>query len=204
MNSNLILIAGGSGSGKSTVAISLKQTYPERVALVHLDDYYKMVEDVPVRHGLPDWESPESLRFEDLYTDIVSLMNGSQITVRTKSELYNPAYRPTLKNKISQTIVSAPCIILEGYLSLYDARLRAFADDSWFLDMPIELSYLRRGLNKVTVDDEYRDHVLIPGYYEYVVPTRQYAKHVLDVSSLSQEDVLQTITLRLSQMDVLL
>lgn len=47
MNSLIIGIAGGSGSGKSTVAVSLCKKYPDQFALLHVDDYFKKKEDAP-------------------------------------------------------------------------------------------------------------------------------------------------------------
>jgi len=95
----IIGMAGGSGSGKSTVAIALCKKYPEKFALLHLDDYFKKTEEVPKLEGFTNWESPESIRFDDLFKDIKSLSEGREIKVLTKSELYNPNYDRNLKNK---------------------------------------------------------------------------------------------------------
>ena len=191
MRNRLILIAGGSGSGKSTLAVSLHKAYPEAFALLQADDYYKAPEDAP---KLPDgklkWDTPEALRFDDLVRDVQRLLNGTAITILTKSELHNPGYRTALKNKIECTIEPRPVLIMEGYLTLYDVRLRNLASLSIYLDMPIEDSIYRRSSNKFDASAQYLESVLIPAHRLFVEPTRRYADEILAVVRLSEEKTL--------------
>lgn len=193
MRNRLVLIAGGSGSGKSTLALGLYATHPESVALLQADDYYKTAEDAPkLPDGKPNWDTPDALRFDDLLRDAEQLLGGTSITILTKSELYNPGYRASLKNKVECTIEPRRVIILEGYLALYDERLRDLADLCIYLDMPIEDSVHRRSGNKFDASREYIESVLIPVHYQFVEPTEKYADIVIDVAQLSQEEALES------------
>ena len=190
-------IAGGSGSGKSTVAISLCKKYPEKIALIHVDDYFVAKVDAPIHGEFTNWDHPASVRFDDLYADMLSLSAGRSIAVRTKSELYNPDYNPKIKNKIQQIIEPKPITVLEGYLALYDARVRGLLNWKIYLDIPIEESTRRRSANKFTLDQKYYTEVLLPMHRQFVEPTKKYADVVIDVSRLTPQEVLKEIELML-------
>ena len=191
MRNKLILIAGGSGSGKSTLAVNLYKAHSEAFALVQMDDYYKTAGDAPkLSDGTPNWDTPEALRFDDLVVDVERLLNGTQITIFTKSELHNPGYRAALKNKTECMIEPRPIIILEGYLCLYEERLRTLADLSIYLDMPIEESVHRRSSNKFDASRDYLESILIPVHRQFVEPTRQFADEIIEVARLGREELL--------------
>lgn len=190
MKRSLLGIAGGSGCGKSTLAIGLCERYPKTYTLVHLDDYFKRSKDAPkLQDDSPNWDHPDALRFDDLLTDIKALLGGWSIMVRTKSELYHPEYRPELRNRKPYRISPKRIIILEGYLALYDQRIVDLMASSLFLDMPIEQSLKRRSGNKGAAGKEYFENVLVPAHHKFVLPTRERADVVLDVSKRSPLEV---------------
>ena len=194
MRSKLVVIAGGSGAGKSTAAIGLCRRYPKDVALVHLDDYYKEPVEAPrLPDGSVNWDSPNALRFDDLTRELRGLLDGGAVTVLTKSELYNPGYRAKLRNYVRQRLEPRPIIILEGHLTLFDQRIRTLADACIFLEMPIEESVLRRSCNKFTPPAGYFELVLFPAHLRYVEATRCYAHAVIDVATLTDGEVLSRI-----------
>lgn len=172
-------IAGGSGSGKTTVAIYLHTAYPGRIALLHLDDYYKKPEDVPTVGGRRNWDHPDSLMFDELTRDIELLTAGNPVTIMTKSELYNPHYDPRLRNMIQHVVEPADVIIVEGYLAFYDERVRDQMTLKIYLDIPIAESLKRR--KKLLGDQWYLEQVVIPTHEEFVVPTKCYADVVIDI-----------------------
>lgn len=200
MDRLIIGIAGGSGSGKSTVAVSLCRSYPERFALLHVDDYFKKKEAAPILGTYKNWDHPDALRLDDLYSDLKNLKEGKAIRVHTKSELYNPGYEHALKNKIEQLIEPRPVIILEGYLALHDPRVRDLLDLKIYLDMSIEASLKRRSLNKFAADDEYFTKVLLPMHQQFVEPTKNYADMVLDASKLDADEVREAIERKIVQL----
>lgn len=189
----LVGIAGGSGSGKSTLAVALCKSHPNQYALVHLDDYFKKQADVPKLHGLINWESPDAIRYDDLYRDLLLLADSRSITVRTKSELYHPSYDHDAGNKIEQIIEPKPIILVEGYMALYDSRIRELFDLKIFLDMDLWRSSQRRSSNKWPIDKEYFEKLLAPFHKELVEPTKCYADLVIDVTTKSAEEVVDIV-----------
>jgi len=189
----VIGIAGGSGSGKSTVAVALCKKYPNSITLLQVDDYFKNKEQVPVLNGKPNWEHPDALRLNDLYHDIMLLRGGYSVTLLTKSELYNPNFDTTLQNKIEYTIQPKPILIVEGFFTLWDAAIRSVIDYGIYLDIPIEESIKRRSANKFKPSAEYIDTVLIPMHNQFIAPTRNYADLVVDTAHTDCDGVLQEI-----------
>lgn len=183
-------IAGGSGAGKSTLCVNLCRKYPEKFCIMHLDDYFKKEEYVPMLDGFKNYDHPDALRFDDFLSDLSKLKSGEAIKLRSRGQLYNPEYGKSVKNKIEVEILPKPIILAEGYLVLYDERIRNLMDSKIFLDLPIEESLKRRvTAGKGTYDGEYYLKVLIPMHKEYVEPTRLFADKSIDVSNLSREEV---------------
>ncbi len=185
MDVSFIGIAGGSGSGKSTLCFGLWDKYPDKIAIVHLDDYFRKREEFPLMGGMPNADHPNVIRFDDFLKDLETLRAGQAIKVKTKSERLNPRYKEI--GKIEVEIQPKPIILAEGYLALWDKRVRNLFATSLFLDMPHEARYARRAHFK---DSEYEKKVLIPMHGEHVEPTKQYAKHIIDVATLSKAEVL--------------
>lgn len=189
----IIGIAGGSGSGKSTLAVGLCRAHPEQYALIHLDDYFKKKAEVSLYNGMTNWEDPASIRFDDLCNDIADLKAGKAITILTKSEWYHPDYDAQSNNKKEQRIDPKPTIIIEGYLALYNEKLRNMMDKTIYLDIPIEISGNRRSGNKVAIDETYYHEVLLPMHARYVAPTRAYADLVIAVATMHPDDVQRQV-----------
>ena len=186
----VIGIAGGTGSGKTTLAISLYKKNPVERALLHLDDYFKKAPEVPILHGFTNWEDPTSIKFDDLYQDINSLLHWQTITVNTKSELFNPNYHHKNLNKIPYVVVPKPMIIVEGFLILYEPKVRELLNIKIFLEAKLIESSQRRSANKDVVTEQYLHHVLEPMYKQTVEPTKQYADLIIDTTRYGTEDVL--------------
>ncbi len=186
-------VTGGSGSGKSTVAISLCRKYPEKIVLIHIDDYFVKSERAPRLGEFVNWDHPDAIRFDDLYKDLTSLRDGQKVTILTKSELYNPSFDHGLRNKIEYTVEPKPIILLEGYLVLYDKRIRDLVDLKIYLDMPIEQSTKRRSSNKFLLQQDYYNRVLMPMYEKYVLPTKGFADFIVDVSNKKPDEILALV-----------
>ena len=189
----IIGIAGGSGSGKSTLCVSLCKNHPDKCALLHVDDYFKKTEEAPEFNGFKNWDHPDSLRFDDIYRDLVSLREGREVTIRTKGELYNPEFQHELKNKKEVVISPKPIIILDGYLAFYDPKLRELMDLKIYLDITVQKSIKRRSPNKFAPGEEYFEKVLFPMHEKFVEPTKQYADIVIDASGKNQEEVYKIV-----------
>lgn len=195
----IVGIAGGSGSGKSTVAVALCKKYLEKIALLHIDDYFKKKEQVSTLGGFTNWDHPDSIDFERIHDDLASLKSGKSVKMVTKSELYNPNYDHSLKNKIEYTIEPKPIVILEGYLALWDQAIRDMFDYKVYLDIPIEESTKRRSANKFALDQEYFLKVLAPMHQKHVEPTKKYADLIIDVSNINSDEVFSEVEARIIQ-----
>lgn len=193
----IIGIAGGSGSGKSTLCVSLCKNHPNECALLHVDDYFKKSEETPELNGFKNWDHPDSLRFDDIYKDLLSLREGREVTIRTKGELYNPEFQHELKNKKEVVISPKPIIILDGYLALYDPKVRELIDLKIYLKIPIQESIKRRSSNKISPGEEYFEKVLFPTHEKFVEPTKQYADLIIDVTNKNQAEVYKIVESRL-------
>jgi uridine kinase len=189
----LVGVSGGSGSGKSTLGIALYKKYPNTFALIHIDDYFKSRKNAPILYGFANWDDPASVRFDDLYKDLIALKSGQTITIFTKSELYNPNYNPTFGNKIEYTIQPRSIIVLEGHLALSDQRIRDLMDLKIFLDISIEESIKRQSGNRFNFGKEYLDKVLIPMHKQFIEPTKKYADIILEISNKSAQEVISEI-----------
>ena len=182
-------IAGGTGVGKSTLCFGLLENHPDTVTIIHLDDYFKRNEEFPMLNDLKNADHPDVVRWDDLIKDLQLLKRGKAIEVQTKSERLNPRYKEI--GKILVEIAPKPIILVEGYLALWHKDVRQFFISSIYLDMPHPVRYARRVHFKLP---EYETKVLIPMHKEYIEPTKQYAKHVLEVSKLSTQKVLVAAT----------
>lgn len=186
----IVGIAGGSGSGKSTLAIGLYKKYPEKISLLHLDDYFKEPEEVPKVDGMLNWDDPSVIQFDDLYKDIVSLMHNKPVTIMTKSELYNPGYDQELRNKIAYVVEPRSVILVEGYLAFYDMHIREIMARKIYLDIPIEESLRRR--TKLG-NERYYKEILIPMHKQFIEPTKQYADVIVDTATSSVEGTFSVV-----------
>ena len=197
----IIGIAGGSGCGKSTLAYGLKDKYPDLVEVVHFDDYQKEEVNVPLFENMRNWDHPDAINFEQLYSDLIQLINNQKVEIMTKSSVLNPSYEK--KGRIKHILNPNKIIIVEGYLALYDKKIRELFDLKIFLDIPISESMKRR--NKITYNNEseYNNKILVPMHLKYVVPTEDKADLSLDVVKNNKDKVFNIIHNKLSELKIL-
>lgn len=174
----LVLVAGMSCSGKTTLAHRLTQ----RLSALHLsmDDYYRGFDSLSLEdRKRVDFDAPEAIEHELLVTQLAALKAGLPV--------YKPSYSHADYARTGSTLVQADqVIVLEGLFSLYWQELREIADATVYVDTPVSVC-LERRLFRDTVEfnrsrDEslhrYLNHVL-PNQDKYVLPTREHAKYVV-------------------------
>jgi len=193
----LIGIAGGSGSGKSTLAYALQDMFPDLIEVVHFDDYHS-VEQVPIHHGMKNWDHPDAIDFVKLLQDLQSLKGGQSVEVMTKSEKYNPDYKK--HGRIPHTINAKEVIIVEGYMALTDERIRELYDYSIFLDLPADKRMERR---TKFINQEYVEKILLPMHKQYVEPTKKFADMLIDISNKDAKEVLDIALDKLKKQKIL-
>ena len=175
MSPLLVAIAGGTASGKTTIAEAVAAS--TGAALVAHDRYYRDVVD-PSRH---DFDDPAALDTDLLVTHLVALRRGEPVSL--------PVYDFARHARSEQTtpVVAAPVVIVEGILALADPRLRdlarlrvyVHADDDVRLARRIRRDVAERGR---TWDDVIRQWLLSvrPAHQRFVAPCRDIAELVLD------------------------
>ena len=174
----IIGIAGGTGSGKTTVAAGLAAALgPERVTLIDADSYYRDLSHVPLpeRHHI-NFDHPDSLDLALLTQHLRMLKQGKPVTKHV--------YDFTTHSRSSETVViePAPVIIVEGVLIFAPVELRALFDLKVFLDEDADVRLLRRirrdmaerGRTMESVVRQYLEQVR-PMHALFVEPAKEYA-----------------------------
>lgn len=160
----LVGIAGGSGSGKTTILNELFRELPdESLALVSQDNYYHPIhKQQKDENGEVNFDLPESIDRDHFYQDIVTLMGGGSIT-KKEYTFNNPGKDPEIIE-----VKSAPIIITEGLFIFHYSEINEMLDHKVFIDADEEIRLQRR---------IHRDH-LERGYPENVV-RYQWDNHVM-------------------------
>ncbi len=187
----IIGITGGSGVGKSTLCNALKQKYPDKIQLIQLDDYFKPAEDKSKIGELVNSDHPDALYIYKFYNDLKTLAQGNSITIETKNPFLNPNYKIT-KQKIPVLLESKPIILAEGFLLLYDNKIRNLLDYSFYLDANHDIRWERRE-NYSNKNSEYESNVIIPMHKEYTEPTKKYAHKIINADLLDTEKVFREV-----------
>lgn len=174
-------IAGGSGSGKTTIAEELVGRLDGRVALLHHDAYYRnMVELTFEERTRVNYDHPSSLETELLVDHLERLRSGLAI----EHPVYDFAQH--LRSDETKRIEPAGVVIVEGILVLSDPQLRSELDLKIFVDTDPDLRLARRlerdinerGRSVESVINQYFATVR-PMHLEFVEHSRRYADLII-------------------------
>ncbi len=178
----VIGIAGGSGSGKTTVAQAiLNRVGPDRIAFIQHDSYYKDLSGLPpTQRAEVNFDHPNSLETELLIEHINTLKDGRPVEV--------PIYDFSNHRRTSQTFTVAPhqVILVEGILIFAEASLRRLFDVKIFVDTDPDIRFIRRlqrdiaerGRTTDSVIKQYQATVR-PMHLEFVEPSKRYADVII-------------------------
>ena len=183
MNKTTIIgIAGGTGSGKTTVVNKIVEALPPHyVAVVPLDSYYndtsEMIEEE--RHAI-NFDHPDAFDWKLLAKHVDDLRKGIAIE--------QPTYSYLLCNRLKETIHVSPkpVIIIEGIMTLLNKRLRDIMDLKIFVDADpderlirnIQRDTIDRGRTVSMVVERYLE-VLKPMHEQFIEPTKRYADLII-------------------------
>ena len=181
-NCILIGVAGGSGSGKTTVAHNLVKAFKaEDATLVEQDAYYRDLTNMTLEEKAKvNFDHPNSIEFELLKKHLVALKNGESID--------RPIYDFTTHSRKegSVKINSSKIIIVEGILIFAVPEIRELLDVKIFVDTDADEMILRRierdmkerGRSFESVKDQYLTTVK-PMFLEFCEPSKRYADIII-------------------------
>ncbi len=178
----IIGIAGGTGSGKTTVVRKIVETLPKtKVAVIPQDSYYNDTTNLTMDERRKiNFDHPNAFDWKLLIHQINELREGRAIE--------QPTYSYIESNRLPETIHIDPCevIIIEGIMALCRKELRDLMDLKIFVDADPDDRLIRvisrdiaeRGRTAQMVMDRYTD-VLKPMHLEFIEPTKRYADLII-------------------------
>jgi uridine kinase len=198
----VIGVAGGSGSGKTTVSNAiLERVGRERIALLQHDAYYRDLTHLPFAERTQmNFDHPDSFDNELYVAHIDALLDRQPVPV--------PCYDFANYIRLHETILVTPqpVILLEGILIFADAALRSRMDIKLFVDTADDLRFIRRMQRDVvsrgrTVDsvvDQYLRSVR-PMHLEFVEPSKRYADIIIPLGGQNMI-AIDMVTARIERM----
>jgi uridine kinase len=180
----VIGIAGGSASGKTSVANKLVENQISKVssiALIRLDDYYKDLSNLSIEErSKTNFDHPDSIDFDLLSDHLQKLKDGKSIN--------KPVYDFSIHNRKVKFELIKPVnvVILEGILALSEAVIRNLCDIKIFVDTDDDIRFIRRlkrdtrerGRTIESVISQYLDTVR-PMHMQFVEPSKRYADIII-------------------------
>lgn len=178
----VIGIAGGTGSGKTTVVTKIiNKLSCNNVVVLPQDSYYKDSSHIPPEERSKiNFDEPDAIEWDLLVAHLEQLKNGISVEV--------PTYSYLTCTRQEETIKVNPCdvVIVEGILVLNDEKLREMMDVKVFVDADADDRLIRvihrdcieRGRTPKIVIDRYEE-VLKPMHNMYIEPTKKYADIII-------------------------
>ena len=188
----VILIGGGSASGKTYVLKRVLEKIPEeKVAHISLDDYYKDLSNLPFEERVKvNYDHPKAFDWKLINEQLTALKNGKTIE--------KPTYDFVTHTRSSKTEIVEPkdLIIIEGIMALVNKDLRAISDLNVFISASRERRLVRRidrdmkerGRSYESIIEQYFATVL-PMYEEIIAPTQYYADLIINNDGYSTKSI---------------
>ena len=202
-------IAGGTGSGKTTVALAiLERTGKDKIAYIQHDSYYKDLSDLPpAQRATTNFDHPNSLDSTLMIEHIRQLKKGKAIEV--------PHYDFTThtRKKDTQRIEPKPIVLVEGILLFAEPKMRDLINIKFFVDTDSDLRIIRRiqrdikerGRTTESVIKQYESSVR-PMHLEFVEPSKRYADLIIPEGGYNQvamNVVLASIEARINEFELI-
>lgn len=185
----VIGIAGGTGSGKTTVAnLILEQVGTEKIAFLPHDAYYRDLRDLSrEERAQVNFDHPSSLETELLIKHIKQLKAGKTI------ELPSYDFKTHTRTEATIPITPQPVILVEGILAFAEPELRKLFDVKIYVDTDADIRFIRRlqrdinerGRTTQSVINQYLKTVR-PMHLEFVEPSKRYASVIIPEGGFNQ------------------
>ncbi|MBR2947104.1 MAG: uridine kinase [Bacteroidales bacterium] len=178
----IIGIAGGTGSGKTTVVKKITEKFKEsEVVVIPQDSYYKDNSDIPLQERQKlNFDHPDAIDFDLLIEHLKELKRGKAVE--------QPTYSYITCTRCDETVKVSPAqiIIIEGILIFTNSELRKLLDILVFVDADpddrlvrvISRDILERGKSVANVLERYEKTVK-PMHLQFIEPTKRYADLIL-------------------------
>lgn len=203
MKTPLILgVAGGTGSGKTTVVRQiLKRVGADHIAYVPHDAYYRDFSTYTrAQLDALNWDHPDSLDTEQLIEHVRQLRRGESIEI--------PVYDFTRHHRAPETvhIEPQPVILVEGILIFADVELRKLFDVKIFVDTDPDIRFIRRLKRDITERGRTVESVIHqylttvrPMHLDFVEPSKRYADVIIPEGGLN-EVAMDLVVARLAEL----
>ncbi len=181
-NTIIIGVAGGSGSGKTTVAHNLVKAFSrEEAILVEQDAYYKELSNLTIdERAKTNFDHPDAIEFELMKQHLIDLKNGTSIERPTYD------FKTHSRKEEKVTLNPSKIIVVEGILVFAVKEIRDLFDVKIFVDTDADEMLLRRlerdiherGRSFDSVKNQYLSTVK-PMYLEFCEPSKRYADVII-------------------------
>ena len=184
----LIGVAGGSNSGKTTIATRLAELIEgDHLSMIKLDSYYveRSHEPIEVR-AAANYDHPDAFDWELLNDHLAALTAGASVDV--------PIYDYTIHDRSDryETVTASKIVVVEGILVLWEPRLRERFDLKIFVDTSADLRIIRRlrrdvaerGRSPESILDQYLATVR-PSHEMFIEPSKRYADVIVPEGGLN-------------------
>ena len=185
----LIGVAGGSNSGKTTIAERMEELIgSEELSLIRLDSYYITMRDEPIEvRAAFNYDHPDAFDWDLLNLHLQRLTAGDSVEV--------PIYDYTIYDRTDQfeLVVPGKVVVVEGILVLWEPRLRGMLDLKVFVDTPADLRVIRRlrrdvaerGRSQESILEQYLTTVR-PSHEQFIEPSKRYADVIVPEGGLNR------------------
>jgi uridine kinase len=183
----VIAVAGGSGSGKTTVARAIDEAVHRDSVLVEQDAYYKDLGHLPLEERKKvNFDHPDAFDTELMIAQLQLLASGQAIEKPTYD------YAAHTRAEVTVRVVPRDVILVEGILLFADARLRQLFDIKVFVDVADDVRFIRRLQRDVvergrTMDSVIQQYLTTvrPMHLEFVEPSKRWADIILPEGGLN-------------------
>ena len=198
MKKNILIgIAGGTGSGKTSVANAILAEFSSsEVVLIQQDSYYHDLKHLHIdERATVNFDHPDAVDFNEMCKNLQSLIDGQTVQI--------PLYNFNTHTRIDDTLTigNHHIIVLEGILALFDEKIRNMMDIKLYVDTPDDIRIIRRikrDINKrgrtfESVIEQYYNTVR-PMHQQFVEPSKKYADVIIPEGSHNKVaiDIIRT------------
>lgn len=197
-------VAGGTGSGKSTVVSAIEERLgPDRVGVIHHDAYYRDLSDLPPEaRERVNFDHPDALETSLLVEHLEALGRGEPVEV----PVYD--FATHTREEWTRRLRPTAVLVVDGILVLAEPELRGRMDLSLFVDTDADLRFIRRlhrdmrerGRSVESVVAQYEDSVR-PMHIEFVEPSKRFADVIIPEGGRNHRAVEAVVSRLRSMLD---